>query len=96
MASPYTDASRSADALGEAIADFNSLKVGIVSKVTSSTTIVVTHTLAGAPDFMMVTPLAVATTSSIASVVATTTHVTITLSTASDTVSFQYIFGYTA
>jgi len=79
----------------EAIADSNAkLAVGVKTKTTSSTTLVVTHGLGSTPDFILFTIKDSATAAF--TTTANTTSVTVTRTTAQATWTVSYILGFTA
>ena len=88
-------AAKIAGAIGD---DPDEIKVGIATKATSSTTVVVTHGLSGTPDFVIASlqTNAGATPLNAPAQTANTTSVTFTISTAQTTWSVAYIMGYTA
>lgn len=99
MPGGYTADEQSASKLMGAICDDpDELKVGVVTKATSSTTAVVTHGLGGTPDFIMATLQGNAgtTLTSNPAPTANSTSVTFTIATAQTTWSVAYILGYTA
>ena len=96
---PFTQGEQNAAKVFDAIADGpDEIKVGVVTKATSSATAVVTHGLSGAPDFILsqimgdhgATPL------KNPALTVNTTSVTFTIGTAQTAWSVSYIFGYTA
>lgn len=99
MGGSYTADEQAAAKLAGAIADSpDELKVGVVTKTTSSTTAVVTHGLSGTPDFVIASlqTNAGATPLNAPAQTANSTSVTFTISTAQTTWSVAYIMGYTA
>lgn len=99
MPGSYTADEQSAAKLAGAIADDpDELKVGVVTKTTSSTTAVVTHGLSGTPDFVIASLQTDAGTTPLnaPAQTANSTSVTFTISTAQATWSVAYIMGYTA
>lgn len=97
--SAYTAGVQNAAKVFDAIADGpDEIKVGVVTKTTSSTTAVVTHGLSGAPDFVLSQIMgdAGATPLNNPALTINTTSVTFTISTAQTAWSVAYIFGYTA
>jgi hypothetical protein len=99
MPGGYTADEQAAAKLAGAIADSPSeLKVGVVTKATSSTTAVVTHGLSGTPDFVIASLQtdAGSTPLNAPAQTANSTSVTFTISTAQTNWSVAYIMGYTA
>lgn len=99
MAGSYTAGEQVAAKIGDAIADGASdVKIGVVTKATSSTTAVVTHGLTGAPDFVLCNVMgdAGATPLNAPALTINSTSVTFTISTAQTSWSVAYIMGYTA
>lgn len=99
MAGSYTAGEQNAAKVFDAIADNpDEIKVGVVTKATSSTTAVVTHGLSGAPDFVLSQIMgdAGATPLNNPALTINTTSVTFTISTAQTAWSVSYILGYTA
>ena len=68
---------------------------GTVTKVTSETTLVITHGLAGTPTFIMTTPILKPDDSAVAPVT-NSTSVTFTRTTATSNWSYSFILGFTA
>ena len=94
--SDYTAGAQTAKTLAEAIADFGEIKVGAVTKTTSSTTAVVTHGLSSTPDFVLAAISANGGNILTPAVSSNTTSITFTLNTAQATWTVSYIAGYTA
>jgi hypothetical protein len=99
MGGSYTADEQTAAKLAGAIADDpDEIKIGVVTKATSSTTAVVTHGLSGAPDFVLCNVMgdAGATPLNQPALTINSTSVTFTISTAQTAWSVAYIMGYTA
>lgn len=77
-------------------ADSGEWAVGSKTKTTSATTLVITHGLTGAPDFVLLSEPWNKATAATHTVVVNSTSVTVTLTTAQATWSVSYILGYTA
>ena len=75
--------------------DTGEMLAGTATKVTSQTTLVIAHSFAAAPDFIMVSPV-LKQSAVPASIVANTTSVTFTRTTATSSWTISYILGYTA
>ena len=69
---------------------------GTVTKVASETTLVMTHGLAGAPTFVMVSPILKPDALGNLAPVVNSTSITITRTTATSTWSYSFIAGFTA
>jgi hypothetical protein len=95
--SAYTNGVQNAAILGD-MGDNGSFEVGVVTKATSSTTAIVTHGLAGTPDFILCDLQADAGATALIgpSKTANSTTVTFTIGTAQTAWSVAYIIGYTA
>lgn len=97
--SAFTKGAQVAAKIGDAIADgVSDIKIGVVTKATSSTTAIVTHGLSGAPDFVLCNVMgdAGATPLNQPSLTINSTSVTFTISTAQTAWSVAYIMAYTA
>ncbi len=99
MPSGYTNDEQSAAKIAGAIGDTpDQIKVGVVTKTTSSTTAIVTHGLTGTPDFVIASLQtdAGATPLLAPAQTANGTSVTFTIATAQTTWTVAYIMGVTA
>jgi hypothetical protein len=90
-----TDVNTAATLAGLIADDTGELAAGTATKVTDATTLVIAHSFAAAPDFIMITPILKANAAGI-SPVANTTSVTLTRTTSTSSWSVSYILGYTA
>ncbi len=92
MASPYNPGQRNAVALGLAMGGESSqFAAGSALKVTSQTTLVITHGLTGTPTFLMVAGKLKA--GNLLGVTADSTSVTVTRTTATSSWTVSYIAG---
>ncbi len=91
-----TDVNTASTFAGLIADDTGELLVGVQAKATNSTTIVIAHSFAAAPDFVMITPILKLLDSEPVTIVANTTSVTYTKNTTATSWSVAYILGYTA
>lgn len=95
MAGSYTASEQAAAKIASAIADGpDDIKIGVVTKATSSTTAVVAHGLAGTPTFVIASLQKNAGGVAAPKYSVNSTSVTFTLSTAQTTWSVAYVIGY--
>lgn len=81
-------------ALGAAISATDmAFDAGTATKVTSETTLVITHGLGAAPTFLMVSPILKPDATGAIAPVANTTSITVTRTTATSSWSYSYIAG---
>jgi len=97
MGGSYTADEQAAAAIAGAIGDDkDDIKIGAVTKTTSSTTASVVHGLTSTPDFILFSMRGATAINGSLVATANTTAVTFTLGSATGSWTVDYILGYTA